>query len=177
MNTRTFSFLILIPAALFAMIQTQHQSPMLFDRLAAAEVQQPSLVSTLTNALGVSTPQASGGAGSLLQLAKQQLSGNDFSRITSAIPDSPQLLKAAASITPTKTDDSLLGTANLLSGASKLNSQFSALGLDSSMISKFADVIMNYLKKYQGSETAKLLEGILPSSLSNSADSLLDAFK
>ena len=176
MNTRIISCLILIPAALFAMIQSPYQPPLLFDRLAAAEVQQQSLVSTLTSALGVTKPQATGGAGSLLQLAKQQLSGDDFSRITAAIPDSPALLKAAASITPTKTDDSLLGTADLLSGASKLGNQFSALGLDSSMISNFADVMMNYLKKYQGSETSKLLEGILPSSITEPADSLLDVF-
>ena len=44
------------------------------------------LMNMLTQNLGISDSQAEGGTGLLLDLAKKQLGGDDFSKIASVIP-------------------------------------------------------------------------------------------
>lgn len=104
------------------------------------------------NKLNVKPEQAIGGASAMLGLAKNQLSGSDYSALTKSVPgvdkltDSSQLSGLGA----------LLGSSNKLSGlqnslgsnvktTSDLDSAFGALGMDSGMVGQFAPVILKYL--------------------------------
>jgi hypothetical protein len=95
--------------------------------------QQSSLTDTLSSELGISKSQASGGVGSILSYAKSSLSGSDYSTLASGIGNSSSFLSAAPSTSK--------------SGYSGLVSQFSSLGLSSSMIQKFVPIIVGYLTK------------------------------
>jgi hypothetical protein len=56
------------------------------------------LVSVLTKNLGVSTQQAEGGAGAIFNAASQNMSVDDFAKVTHALPDIQSLMKAAPSM-------------------------------------------------------------------------------
>ena len=137
----------------------------------ATTVNNDSLTQTITNSLGVTSEQAASGAGALLSVAGTALSQTDFSKITGAIPDSGKLLNAGSF----GTMNSLFKSGKLMEGYSQLSNLFESLGLNSSMITKFASVIMDYLKNSGGTTTSKLFQSALSSKLSGSAGSLLNA--
>ncbi|WP_322804147.1 DUF2780 domain-containing protein [Vibrio alfacsensis] len=87
----------------------------------------------LTSQLPVSTEQAAGGSSALLALAQSQLSETNSSELNSLIPGLSSLGGA---------QDILGGIENL----SAVQSTFDKLGLDPSMISQFAPVILSYLE-------------------------------
>lgn len=92
------------------------------------------LTELLTSQLPVSTEQAAGGSSALLALAQSQLSGENSSELESLIPGLSSLSGA----------QSLLGNVESLSA---VQSAFDTLGLDASMISQFAPVILQYLNE------------------------------
>ncbi|WP_243975842.1 DUF2780 domain-containing protein [Vibrio natriegens] len=100
------------------------------------------LTELLTSQLPVSTEQAAGGSSALLALAQSQLSGENSSELESLIPGLSSLSGA----------QSLLGNVESLS---TVQSAFDTLGLDASMISQFAPVILQYLNE-QGASTGLL---------------------
>ncbi|AEX20781.1 MULTISPECIES: DUF2780 domain-containing protein [Vibrio] len=100
------------------------------------------LTELLTSQLPVSTEQAAGGSSALLALAQSQLSGENSSELESLIPGLSSLSGA----------QSLLGNVESLSA---VQSAFDTLGLDASMISQFAPVILQYLSE-QGASTGLL---------------------
>lgn len=120
------------------------------------------------NKLNVKPDQAIGGASAMLGLAKNQLSGSDYSALTKSVPgvdkltDSSQLSGLGA----------LLGSSNKLSGlqdslgsnvktTSDLDSAFKGLGMDSGMVGQFAPVILKYLgEQGVGGTLLKSLGGI-----------------
>lgn len=128
------------------------------------------LIPMLTQSLGVNETQATGGMGSILQAAQGLLSGNDFSTLTSAIPNAESLLSAAPDVSADRE-----GGGSLLSGAigaaseysantkvgAQLLAQFKSLGLSPSMISKFTDVATRYLQNGEVPESADLLSSAL----------------
>jgi hypothetical protein len=132
---------------------------------AAAE---DSLVQTLVSKLGVTDKQASGGAGALLGYAKQKLVPGDFAKVSSALPETETLLKAAP-----KTDSALGGLGGALGGAAgdaaglaSVAGSFKKLGLSSDMVGKFVPVVTGYVQgKGKAGETAA---GLLSSVLSPS---------
>lgn len=132
------------------------------------------LVPMLTQTLGVTQTQATGGIGSIFQAAKGLMPANDFGTLSKAVPNMSSLLAAAPAVSAPKQ-----GSGNLLSGAlgaaaqlggntqvgAQLLSQFQSLGLSPEMISKFADVAVNYLQKGEMPQTADLLSTALSSVL------------
>ncbi len=94
----------------------------------------------LTSQLPVSTEQAAGGTSALLALAQSQLSDQNSSELKSLIPGMSSLDGA----------QSLLGNIESLSA---VQSTFDKLGLDPSMISQFAPVILGYLGDQGASES------------------------
>ncbi len=121
-----------------------------------------SLGETLMSQLGVSEKQANGGAGSLLKYAKGNLGKEDFSKVSSAIPDMSTLLSAA----PKSSGGGLGGMASALGGdalgtLASLGSSFGALGLNADMIQQFIPIILEYVKGSGGDDVMKLLEGAL----------------
>ncbi|MDF4793274.1 DUF2780 domain-containing protein, partial [Vibrio parahaemolyticus] len=87
------------------------------------------LTELLTSQLPVSTEQAAGGSSALIALAQSQLSQQNSTELQSLIPGLSNLKGA----------QSLLGNIESLSA---VQSAFNALGLDPSMISQFAPVIL-----------------------------------
>ncbi|EJE4185767.1 DUF2780 domain-containing protein [Vibrio parahaemolyticus] len=106
------------------------------------------LTELLTSQLPVSTEQAAGGSSALIALAQSQLSQQNSTELQSLIPGLSNLKGA----------QSLLGNIESLS---TVQSAFNALGLDPSMISQFAPVILGYLNEQGASEgLLKSLSGL-----------------
>ncbi|EKA7409789.1 TPA: DUF2780 domain-containing protein [Vibrio parahaemolyticus] len=106
------------------------------------------LTELLTSQLPVSTKQAAGGSSALIALAQSQLSQQNSTELQSLIPGLSNL----------KGTQSLLGNIESLSA---VQSAFNALGLDPSMISQFAPVILGYLNEQGASEgLLKSLSGL-----------------
>ncbi|MCX8850989.1 DUF2780 domain-containing protein [Vibrio parahaemolyticus] len=106
------------------------------------------LTELLTSQLPVSTEQAAGGSSALIALAQSQLSQQNSTELQSLIPGLSNL----------KGVQSLLGNIESLSA---VKSAFNALGLDPSMISQFAPVILGYLNEQGASEgLLKSLSGL-----------------
>lgn len=128
---------------------------------AAPSSQTAGLLSALTSQLNVTPEQAVGGTGAMLGLAKNQLSGTDYSQLGKSVPGLDQLsgsnslgsLGALSGMlgqsggSKTSGLDGLLGN---VKSTNDLNTAFSALGMDSGMVGQFAPVILQYL----GSQSA-----------------------
>lgn len=113
------------------------------------------LVGLLTSQLGVTTPQAEGGAGAIFQMAKSKLSAPDFGKIASVVPNMDTLLKAAPALgTAGDTAASAMKGINTLAS---LKESFSKLGLTTDMIGKFMPIILSYLQSKGGSTVSDLL--------------------
>ncbi|MFT5716885.1 MAG: hypothetical protein ACJAWS_001188 [Oleiphilaceae bacterium] len=125
-----------------------------------------SLIPLLTQQLGVTDTQAEGGMGSLLQVAKDQLTTDEFSELGQGVPDITTLLAAAPNLIPKGVSSKLPGglsglggLASSIGGISQLTSQFEALGLSPDMIGKFASIAIDYFSSSSSeSSTSDLLQ-------------------
>ena len=122
------------------------------------------LVSMLVDSLGVTKGQAKGGAGALFQNAKENLSGDDFQKVSDAVPQMDSYLAAA----PEKSSgggafgqlSSMAGGVGKLGSLASLTDSFKQLGLDSSMVSKFIPVVLEFVQSKGGTSVAGLLKGL-----------------
>ncbi len=124
------------------------------------------LLPAITQNLGVTDQQASGGLGSLFQLAQKTLSEGDFTSLSDAVPNMQDLLGAApeVSVDTASGDNGLVG--NLLNTAGQYSDtvktanmvmqQFEALGLDPAMIPQYVQTINNFLQSTSGQQTVDL---------------------
>jgi len=124
-----------------------------------SETKSGDLIGMLTSQLGVTDTQASGGVGSILSYAQKELPSNDYTTLASAIPNASSLLSMAP-----KTNNALGALSSLggssSSGMAALASQFSSLGLNSSMVSQFVPVILDYLKGSNATGAMSILSGL-----------------
>jgi Protein of unknown function VcgC/VcgE (DUF2780) len=111
----------------------------------------PDLTSLLTKQLGVTDSQASGGVGSMLQLAQEKLTSGQFDSVAKAIPGSQKYLDNAKK---------LLGGGKV-GDAGGLKSAFSKLGMSPDMVDKFKPVVTNYAGEVGGPQVKSLLESAL----------------
>lgn len=111
----------------------------------------PDLAGLLTKQLGVSEQQASGGVGSMLQLAKEKLTAGEFDSVAKAIPGSQKYLDSAKQ---------LLGGSKV-GDASGLQTAFSKLGMSPDMVNKFKPIVINYAGQLGGPQVKSLLESAL----------------
>ncbi len=127
------------------------------------------LVETIANQLGVDEQQATGGAGLLFQLAKDKLSGGEFSQVAEAVPGIEDMMSAAP-----KSGGGLGGLLGAVGGmlggkAGQLGELasaaqgFSKLGLDSGMIGKFVPIILSFVKQQGGEGAMGILQKVLES--------------
>jgi hypothetical protein len=137
-----------------------------FTLFTPAHAQDMGLVDLLTSQLGITKGQASGGAGSIFQLAKQNLEVEDFASVAQAVPGIDQMIGAAPKVEGSSS--SLGGISSMLGGSSKklggmagLTSSFEKLGLSSNMVDKFIPIILDYVKKSGGESVMNLLKGAL----------------
>lgn len=89
------------------------------------------LIKNLTSTLGITPTQAVGGTAAIINNAKNNMKPADFAALSKQVPQTNTLLGAAP--------------AGLL-GMGTLGSQFSFLGMDASMISKFTPLVLQYLQ-------------------------------
>ncbi len=127
-----------------------------------AATPSPELVGLLTKELGVTPDQATGGAGSLFELAKSRLKPEEFNQVSAAVPGMDGFLKAA----PKQGGGSPLGSLGsaLPGGSGGLASvigAFESLGLSPDMVSKFIPVITKFVQSKGGSNVASLLTSVL----------------
>jgi hypothetical protein len=121
---------------------------------AAAKSANPELIGMLTKEVGVTAAQAEGGAGALLGLAKSRLSADEFGKVSSAIPGTDALLKAAPAA-------GMLGSVGGASGLAGLAGSFSKLGLTPDAAAKMAPVLLKYVNGKGAAEAASLLGRVL----------------
>ncbi|QXO17685.1 DUF2780 domain-containing protein [Vibrio ostreae] len=103
-----------------------------------------SLITQVTNQLPVSPQQATGGVGAMLSLAQNQLSESNSEELGQLLPGMDQL-----------TNLNLSGSKDTLSGLNNLSAVhdvFKGLGLDPSMISQFAPLVLQYLTSQGASD-------------------------
>ncbi|MBC3451086.1 DUF2780 domain-containing protein [Pseudomonas mosselii] len=116
---------------------------------------QANLLNTLGSELKITPEQAIGGAGAMLGLARNNLSGDDYGQLTKAVPGL-DLLSGTNALGGLSGLGQLLGNdknSSALSQAlggevqnrSDLDTAFKALGMDTGMIGQFAPLILQYL--------------------------------
>jgi hypothetical protein len=128
--------------------------------LAAAAKASPDLVGALSKELGSTPDQAAGAAGALFGVAQSRLKPEDFSKVSSAVPGMPLLLKAAPAVGGGKSNplSQLGGSAAGLAAAA---SAFSKLGLKPELVAKAVPILTSFVTKGGGADVGKLLAGVL----------------
>lgn len=124
------------------------------------------LINLLTQNLGISNSQAEGGTGLLLDLAKKQLGGDDFSKVLGAIPNGDSMMKNIPKASGLGgmlggLGGMLGGKAGNLGNLAALASGFSSLDMDKDMIQKFLPVVMSFLKEQGGGGIEGILEKVM----------------
>ena len=140
--------------------------------IASADMSQ--LISTLMNNLDVSKEQGTGGAGAVFASAKDKMNPADFLKVSDALPGIDDLIAAAPKISgssgsATTGVSSMVGglsgskgaAAQSLGGLSNLADAFSQLGLDSDMVGKYVDTILQFANSEGGKGVMNLLKNAL----------------
>jgi hypothetical protein len=130
------------------------------------------LVGMLTSQLGVTEPQAAGGAGALFGMAKGALSESDYGQVAGALTGIEDLISQAPEISQKKSDmagkiggmtagmGSLKGIADSVGGMALVTDQFAKLGLDEGMVSQFIPIILSYANSAGGETVMNLLKSV-----------------
>ncbi|MFT5277556.1 MAG: hypothetical protein ACI97K_002141 [Glaciecola sp.] len=138
--------------------------------VAEASPSMTGMISALTENLGVSSEQAEGGLGSLMNYVKGNVSSDKFAALSSSLPGIDQVLSAVPEVKDLSGEG---GVAALLSKASEysdelkslnaVKQQFEALGLSPEMITGFVTQAQVYLDTPLGQEAKKLFTDSLGS--------------
>lgn len=136
--------------AVSAMQGTDSEGPAVIAAPASAN-----LLNTLGSQLNITPEQAVGGTGALLGLAKNQLSGDEFSQLTQSVPGLNLLtgdnalggLNGLIALMG-KSDGQQSALSNALGNVkdtNDLNNAFSLLGMDTGLIGQFAPLLLQFL--------------------------------
>lgn len=129
------------------------------------------LVQHLVKTLGVKEEQAKGGAGLIMQMAKEKLDEGEFAQIAQALPGVSDLIPES----PAKKSGGLMGALGGLTGGmgsgggamsnisnmATLAAGFSKLGMDPTMISKFMPTILSFAQTKAGGQVVGLLSKVM----------------
>ena len=127
------------------------------------------LISTLVDALGITEKQAEGGAGALFKNAKENLSTEDFSKVSDAVPKVDDYMAQAPStdsgsgaggLLKSSGLSSLGGSAGKIGGMAGLADSFSKLGMNTETMTKFIPTVVKFMDSEAGSSVAGLLKGL-----------------
>jgi hypothetical protein len=141
-------------------------SILMFGVAGSVSADTSKLIGQLVDLLGVTQPQAEGGAGAIFKQAKDNMSANDYSQLLSALPGIDSLIKAApeaggAGGLASKATSLFGGSSGSVQGLSALADSFSKLGLSPDMVSKFTNVILDFTQSEAGQQTMTLLKNAL----------------
>ncbi len=123
----------------------------LLDQAGAAA--SDSLGSLLGGQLGISSEQAEGGLGGLFDLAKNQLSADDFESLAAAVPGVSGYLEKAKSL-------GLLDQP--ISSTADLTNALGGLGLSAETIEQFLPAAVEAIGMIGGDQARQLLSPLLP---------------
>ena len=132
------------------------------EAASASSEQSSGLLGNVMSSLGVSSKQAAGGTGALLNYAKGQLGGDSFSTISSAVPALTGLMGGSA-VKKGLGGGMMAGLAT--SAATSVMSMdavketFSSLGMDPAMVQQFIPLIVSYVSAQGGDTVSDLLAG------------------
>jgi hypothetical protein len=121
------------------------------------------LIGSLTDTLGVSKEQATGGAGAVFREAKNNMSPGDYSQLLNAIPGIDSLIQAAPQVSGLagKASSIFGSSSGSIQGLSALTDSFAKLGLSPDMVNKYVDVILDFVQSEAGQPTMKMLQSAL----------------
>ena len=121
------------------------------------------LIGSLTDMLGVSKKQATGGAGAVFREAKNNMSPGDYSQLLSAIPGIDSLIQAAPQVSGLagKASSMFGSSSGSMQGLSALTDSFAKLGLSPDMVNKYVDVILDFVQSEAGQQTMTMLKSAL----------------
>jgi hypothetical protein len=148
----------------FSLVRYVTISLLLLSFSVSAQAGSSDLIGMLTDQLGISKEQATGGSGAIFDYAKDNLSADDFATVAKGVPDMDGLLAAA----PKEESSSALGKASSMLGGSggsvgglaSLASSFETLGLDADMVQKFLPIVSDYVGSVSGDQAMALLKGL-----------------
>ncbi len=104
------------------------------------------LIKNITTTLGVTPTQALGGTAAILNDAKTSMKPSDYTALTSQMPQLGTIMAAAPAA---------------VAGSGTVASQFGALGMDASMISKFTPLILQYIQTGSTPGMAQIVQAAL----------------
>lgn len=124
------------------------------------------LIGLLTKNLGVTEAQAKGGAAAIFDQVKQEVSAEDFSTVTKALPGVDSLAKSAPKTGGLSGNvgglSSAFGsTSSSLGGMAALAESFSKLGLDTEMVGKYTKIILDFAQSKGGKEVMNIIKSAL----------------
>ena len=130
---------------------------------AVSKTGQMSLTEAVVRELGVTETQAQGGAGAIMQYAKNSLTPSEFSEVAATVPDMDNLLSAApaSSSIGGKALSAVSSATGDLGGVPELASAFQQLNLSPDMVGQFVPVIANYVKTFGSDQSASILQSAL----------------
>lgn len=130
--------------------------------------QSGGLVNLLTGNLGVTAPQAEGGAGAVFSYAKEKLSPDEFTKVAGAVPEMDSLLKAAPQTQTSGLGKAIGGTGSMLGGGAAkvgglatVGESFSKLGMQPDMVNQFVPTILQYVESKGGATAKNILAAVL----------------
>ncbi|MCR8719541.1 DUF2780 domain-containing protein [Pseudomonas syringae] len=137
------------------------------NQKATAAPEAAGLLNMLGSQLNVTPEQAVGGTGALLGLAKNKLTSADYSQLSKSVPGLEQLSGTSALerlgganglgslLGGNSANNSMLNSAlGNVQNMNDVNTAFKAMGMDSTMVSQFAPLILQYLGQQGASGSA-----------------------
>jgi len=121
------------------------------------------LVGLLTESLSVTNLQRECGAGAIFKAASQNMSVEDFTKVSNALPEVQSLMKSVPTLDSGSGSLGSLSSAFSKSGGSVsslagLASTFSQLDLGGDMVQQFVPIILNYAQNKGGDVVSNLLK-------------------
>ena len=129
----------------------------------SASADTSKLIGSLVDLLGVTEPQAEGGAGAIFREAKNNMSSSDYSQLLSALPGIDSLIAAAPAVGGlAKSAASLFGSSSgSAGGLAALTDSFDKLGLSPDMVNKFVDIVLDFAQSEGGQQAMSILKQAL----------------
>ncbi|WP_353662282.1 DUF2780 domain-containing protein [Hydrogenimonas sp. SS33] len=112
--------------------------------------QASGLLSSLTGQLGISQKQAAGGTAALMNAAAQQMPQSNYTQLLGSVPGLGGIVKNNSGL--------VNGAMSMMGNTDMVGQAFKMLGMDNSMISKFAPALLGYIKQYATPENVALLK-------------------
>ena len=120
--------------------------------MTSSDTKENSLVDTISSSLGVTNTQATGGITALLGSASTNMSKEDTDALTTKVPALSSFMGS---------DSSTSSMLTSLASNATVQEQFSALGLDASMVAKFTPIILNFINSEAGTTLMNIVKTAL----------------